>query len=36
MVIKLFLLLGLAAEYRSHGGCDQQLSIRSLWYSPEN
>ena len=27
MVIKPFLLFGLAAEqYRSHGGCDQQLS----------
>jgi len=26
MVTKPFLLLGLVAEYRSHGGCDQQLS----------
>jgi len=26
MVIKPFLLLGLAAEYRSRRGCDQQLS----------
>jgi len=26
MLIKPFLLLGLAVEYRSGGGCDQQLS----------
>jgi len=26
MVIKPFLLLGLTAEYRSDGGCDQHLS----------